>query len=286
MFKAYTSIFVAYIVAFLVAFIFIRYFPANQSLLLQTFYADVIATVIIFLFSVLFKNASFYDPYWSVTPFIICLFWTSMIDTSYSWRDYFMLIAFFTWGLRLTANWVRGWKGLQHEDWRYGKLKQQTGKIYPLVNLGGIHLFPTAIVFLGMLPAYYSIMNAQRETNYLDIIALIICIIATAIEFYADEQQRNFRLNRKDEKEFCQTGLWKYSRHPNYFGEVLFWWGIYVFVLAANPDYGWTVAGALAMTLMFLFISIPMMEKHLLEKRPSYKAYQKSVAALIPIFWK
>lgn len=282
MFRAYSWIIIAYTSSFFTAFIFIRYFQSEQSLLLQTFYADVIATIIIFLFSLLFKNASFYDPYWSVVPFIICLFWISMNEANYSIRNDFLLAAFLLWGIRLTINWVRGWKGLQHEDWRYGALKKQTGKWYPVINFSGIHLFPTVIVFLGMLPAYYSIMHAEKETNYLDVIALFICITATLIEFYADEQQRTFRQNRKDEKDFCQTRLWKYSRHPNYFGEVLFWWGIYVFILAANPDYWWTIIGAVAMTMMFVFISIPMMEKHLMEKHPAYRDYQKKVSALIP----
>ncbi|MEO6167584.1 MAG: DUF1295 domain-containing protein [Chitinophagales bacterium] len=286
MVKSYTCIIIAYVTAFLAAFIYIHYDQSGQSLLTHTFYADVIATIIIFIFSLLFRNASFYDPYWSVAPFIICLFWVSMNRSGDSWRSAFLLSAFFIWGIRLTLNWVKGWKGLQHEDWRYGKLKEQSGKLYPLINFSGIHLFPTAIIFLGMLPAYYSIIYAETGTNYLDMLALIICIAASIIEFYADEQQRSFRLNRKDEKEFCQTGLWKYSRHPNYFGEVLFWWGIYVFILAANPAYWWTIIGALAMTMMFVFISIPMMEKHLLEKRPSYSEYQKRVSALFPLFWK
>ena len=284
MLKAYSWIITSYLVAFFAAFIFLRYVQSEQSLLVQTFYADVIATVIIFLFSLFFRNASFYDPFWSVVPFVICLLWVYRSDSEYFWRDIFLLTSFFIWGVRLTSNWVKGWKGLKHEDWRYGALRKQTGKWYPLVNFSGIHFFPTVIVFLGMLPAYYSIMQAEKEISYLDLIALSVCITAALIEYYADEQQRAFRLNRKDEKEFCQSGLWKFSRHPNYFGEVLFWWGIYLFILSANPAFWWTIIGPISMTMMFLFISIPMMEKHLLEKRPAYRNYQANISSLIPWF--
>lgn len=282
MFKAYTFLVLAYVTAFSAAWFFLQYVETGQSWLLQTFYADVMATVVIFFFSFWFRNASFYDPYWSVAPIVICIYWIVNAPVLHGTRDYLLLMAFLIWGIRLTLNWARGWKGLAHEDWRYIALRKQTGSWYPLVNFSGIHLFPTVIVFLGMIPAYYAISNSKATVNWLDDLAFLLCIIATFIEWLADEQQRRFRINRKDERDFYQLGLWKYSRHPNYFGEVLFWWGIYLFVWAANPRYWWTVVGPITITLMFIFISIPMMEKHLLEKRPQYAGYQKTVSALFP----
>jgi steroid 5-alpha reductase family enzyme len=77
-------------------------------------------------------------------------------------------------------------------------------------------------------------------------------------------------------------GLWRYSRHPNYFGEVSFWWGLYFFGLAANASYWWTIAGPIAITLLFLFISIPMMDKRSKERRPEYAEHMKKISALVP----
>ena len=79
-------------------------------------------------------------------------------------------------------------------------------------------------------------------------------------------------------------GLWALSRHPNYLGEILFWWGLYLFALASNPSFWWVVAGPLAITLMFIFASIPMIEKRMLKRRKDYQAYQEKVSMLVP--WK
>jgi steroid 5-alpha reductase family enzyme len=79
-------------------------------------------------------------------------------------------------------------------------------------------------------------------------------------------------------------GLWKYYRHPNYLGEVTFWWGLYLFALAAKPSYWWMVVGPIAITLLFVFVSIPMMDKRNLERRPGYAEHMKQVSAIIPWF--
>jgi len=94
---------------------------------------------------------------------------------------------------------------------------------------------------------------------------------------------RNFKKRIREQDEFMKSGLWKISRHPNYFGEWLFWFGIYLFGLIANPAYWWTGIGAVLMLLMFLFISIPLMEKRMVAKRPEYADHIKKVSAFFPI---
>ncbi|MEZ4720246.1 MAG: DUF1295 domain-containing protein, partial [Flavobacteriales bacterium] len=78
-------------------------------------------------------------------------------------------------------------------------------------------------------------------------------------------------------------GLWKYSRHPNYFGEMLTWWGIYLIALNAGLDHWWTGIGALAITVMFVFISIPLMDKRSLKRRPNFDEYMKRTRMIVPI---
>jgi steroid 5-alpha reductase family enzyme len=77
-------------------------------------------------------------------------------------------------------------------------------------------------------------------------------------------------------------GLWSLSRHPNYFGEVLFWWGLYLFVPLAYPAFWWTIVGPLAILLLFLSTSIPLMERHLIAEHPDYAAYQQQVSPFLP----
>ena len=278
----YSVIFFAYILSFGAGFLFIFFFQDQQSILATSFYADVIATVVIFVIGLLFRNASFYDPYWSLAPFALCFYWTFMSQINYTMRFEYLMLALAVWGSRLTFNWARGWKSVKQEDWRYGLLRKKTGAYFPLVNFFGIHLFPTAIVFCAMLPAYYAVRQQAYESGILDVLAFLICLCATLIELIADDQQRSFREDRKDERDFCTIGLWRYSRHPNYFGEGLFWWGIYLFALAASISFWWTIIGPILMTMMFIFISIPMMEEHMLAKNPQYVQYQRYIAMLVP----
>ena len=118
--------------------------------------ADVAATVVIFLFSVAFRNSSFYDAYWSVVPPVIALYWAQRPEAVgvNPFRLAIVTALIWLWGARLTWNWNRGWTGLDHEDWRYVDLKEKTGVFYWLVSLLGIHMMPTLWVFGGMLPVY------------------------------------------------------------------------------------------------------------------------------------
>ena len=106
--------------------------------------ADAVATVATFAFSLLFRNASVYDPYWSVQPPVILA--TFAIGTELTALGVMLLVAVFFWGLRLTANWVYTFHGLNHQDWRYTMLKEKTGVFYPFINFVGIHMVPTLVV--------------------------------------------------------------------------------------------------------------------------------------------
>ena len=121
------------------------------DLWLKLLIADIVATTVVFAFSLIFKNASVYDPYWSVQPIVIlvgiAIF--SQLDT----LKIIVLCAVCLWGVRLTANWAYTFKNMQHQDWRYTMLKEKTKKFYPLINYLGIHLFPTIVVYLCTLPA-------------------------------------------------------------------------------------------------------------------------------------
>ena len=117
--------------------------------------ADVTATVIVFVFSVLYGNASVYDPYWSVFPVAAIL--VIAAGRQLTTLNLLHIAAICFWGIRLTGNWAFTFHGLQEQDWRYTMLRERTGRLYPAVNLFGIHLVPTLIVYLCFLPAVYAI---------------------------------------------------------------------------------------------------------------------------------
>ena len=260
----------------------------DQSPLWNMFWADIAATVAIFVFSRLYKNSSFYDAYWSVIPPLIALYWTMAataqgIDMTRAWL---VVILVWLWGVRLTANWATFWPGLEHEDWRYAPIKTNAGKWNAVADFSAIHLFPTVIVFAACLPIYAAVAMDARPLNTLDYLAAAVTLIAILIELVSDIQLHRFLTHRKP-GEIMKTGLWALSRHPNYFGEWLFWAGLALFGLAAVPSaWWWVLPGAIAMLVMFLVASIPMIDKRSVERRPEYQAHMARVSGFVPWFPK
>ena len=240
--------------------------------------ADVAGTLVIFTSSVAMRNSSMYDPYWSVVPPAIAVYLCA--DGARSW---IVLALVFAWGIRLTYNWARGWPGMHHEDWRYVDIRRRTDGSYWAASFTGIHLFPTAQVYLGCL-ALYPALTAGHAFGWVDVLAAVVTAGAIAIEAVADEQLHMFT-RTKTAGEIMERGLWRYSRHPNYFGEALFWWGLWLFGVAAHPTDGWwTLAGPVAITVMFLVASIPMIDRRSLDRRPGYREHMRRVRAFAPWF--
>ena len=248
--------------------------------------ADLVATLVVFAFSTAFGNSSFYDAYWSVAPVAIAIYWAAAqadrgVDIV---RQLLVVLLVIWWAVRLTYNWVRRWEGLGHEDWRYVDFRQQYGSLYWLIDLFGLHLFPTAMVFLGCLSLYPALASGTRPLGAVDILAAAVTAAAISIETIADQQLWRFLNGSRKPGEILATGLWAYSRHPNYFGEILFWWGLFLFGLAADPSYWWTIIGPVAMVLMFVFASVPMIDRRSVERRPGYAVHMTKVSAIVPWF--
>lgn len=245
--------------------------------------ADVAGTLAIFAFSFAFGNSSFYDAYWSVAPPLIA-FYLALVPEA-AGGDRARLLVVYTlvvfWAVRLTWNWARGWTGLGHEDWRYVDLAAKSGRAYWLVSLGGIHLFPTLQVWLACL-ALHPALVSPRPFGWLDAGATALTLIGVGFELVADNQLRRFVLAKPVPGAILETGLWSWSRHPNYFGEMSFWWGVWLFGLAADPSFWWTVVGPLAITLMFRFVSLPMIEERMAARRPGWGAYAARVGLVLP----
>ncbi|HWP65311.1 MAG TPA: DUF1295 domain-containing protein [Candidatus Limnocylindria bacterium] len=246
--------------------------------------ADLAATVVIFTFSVAYDNSSFYDAYWSVAPIGLAVYWLLGAPPEVpAIRQALVVVLVGAWGVRLTLNWLRGWRGLEHEDWRYVQMRGQTGRAYWLVSFVGLHLVPTLVVFAACLPVYLAVARGTQPIGWLDALAVGLTAGAIAIEGIADLQLHRFRATAPPGA-MLEHGLWAYSRHPNYFGEALFWWGVWTFGLAAVPGAWWSAAGALAITLMLWLISIPLLDRRMQASRPGYARRMARVSALVPWF--
>lgn len=255
----------------------------SDSPVLTVFAADLVATLVIFGASLWLANSSMYDAYWSAAPPVIALYWASAPSGSQAdpARQALVLVLVFAWGIRLTWNWARGWPGLHHEDWRYRQLRENEIAPYWLVSLTGIHYFPTLQVFLACLPLYAALAIGSAPLGPIDAIAALVTAGAIALEAIADEQLRRVSLTAT-EGQICERGLWAWMRHPNYLGEILFWWGLWLFGVAAAPGWYWSAVGPLAITAMFLWVSIPMLERRNVARRPGYAEVMKRVPALLP----
>lgn len=255
------------------------------SLIVQMLVADIIATLFVFGFGLLIRNSSVYDPYWSVIPPLILFAFVLILDVRMTLGSAMLLAGITLWATRLTYNWYLNWENFASQDWRYTMIRKKQPKIWFLSNLFGINLMPTLIVFIQLIGA---VRFLQSETGFdlLILIGFLITLSAAAIQFIADRQMMHFRLTHSGQKACIEEGLWKYSRHPNYFGEVWLWWGVWLMYFGASRTLDLTIIAPILMSALFLFISIPMMEKKILATRPEYQSYRERVSILIPFFPK
>jgi steroid 5-alpha reductase family enzyme len=137
-----------------------------------------------------------------------------------------------------------------------------------------------------MLSLWPALGAPRHGFNALDVVAAVVTAASIAVETIADNQMRAFVRDPANRGRTIDVGLWSLSRHPNYLGEIGFWWGLWLFGLAAAPSWWWTVVGPLTMVLLFETTSIPMMEERSLGRRPSYADYQRAVPRLLPVRWR
>lgn len=245
----------------------------------QLFIADAAATVVVWFFGLVFRNVSVYDPYWSVAPPVMLTLWACHCN-SWTSATILLLIAVWYWGIRLTGNWAYTFKNLNHEDWRYTKYRtEQNPVIFHLINLFGLNMMPTIVVFLAMIPGFF-VIEAVATANMVTVFGFLLCIAAATLQLVSDTQRHRFAKAHRGQ--ICEVGLWKWGRHPNYFGEILMWWGVWMMYLSLCVGSGAApalrdlcVIGALLNTCLFRFISVPLMEKRQLQNKPGYAEYQK-----------
>jgi steroid 5-alpha reductase family enzyme len=255
----------AYLAAFVAGLAAIRLMDSTP--LFEAAAADLIATLLVFAFGLRADNSSVYDPYWSVAPPLLVLFWLLSFEAApiSLWILWAIIVV---WSVRLTANWVARWRGLDDEDWRYREFRARSGIWYWWVSFLAIHLFPTVSVFLGTLPVYYALDNqGSAVPSGLVGIGILIAGVAVSLESVADRQLREHRRENVDAP--CRTGVWAIVRHPNYYGELGFWLGVFLTCFGLGAPV-WTGAGFLVMCGIFFGYSIPAMDRHLAEKWDEY----------------
>jgi steroid 5-alpha reductase family enzyme len=241
------------------------------------FIADAAATVVVFIANLIFHNASTYDPYWSVQPPVIAAACYAFLGADFNPVQLFLLVPLLIWAVRLTVNWAIGFDNLEWQDWRYTSYEKQYPKIYQLIVFVGIMFMPTCLVFLGCVPLVF-MLAAANPAPLFPALGGIIILLGTCLEISADWSMREYK-KEADRGPYIFRGLWKYLRHPNYLGEMLVWVGVFIGSLE-NFNLQ-NAGGCILIILLFIFVSIPMMEKHMLGKSPAYAEYRKRVRVFI-----
>ena len=253
------------------------YLSLDFDVWLSLLIADTVATVVTFIFSLIFKNASVYDPYWSVQPIVIlaCFAWGRALSVG----AIIVICVVAIWALRLTANWAYTFHGLAYQDWRYTMLCEKTGKLYPIINFVGIHMVPTLVVYACTLPAVYLVIS-DAEFNPVSIIFACVSLLGVTLQAISDIQMHKYRKNKTTP--FIRNGLWKHSRHPNYLGEILMWWGVGAFCVVNMPSCWYFIIGAVLNNLLFPLVSVPMADGRQ-SRKEGFEQYKKETRMFFPI---
>ena len=266
-----------YLISFYLSYILVPESISNIWLKITIWH--IYATIFIYIGSVILKNSSLYDPFWSVAPIPIALYLALNFENTLIVK-FLVLTPIIFWALRLTRNWIISWEGFDHEDFRYIDLKNTSMLKAEFNNFFGIHLFPTLIVNLSLYPLVFILTNNSNSSIFLSF-ASLFTFLAVLLETISDEQMREFRKNPLNKGKTMKYKLWKYSRHPNYLGEIGFWFGIYMMGLSSGMAPFWIIICPLTMLALFIFVSCPMMDNRSLMNRPDYKDYMKVTSQLM-----
>lgn len=235
-----------------------------------------------FLVSVLKKRNDVADTAWGLG--FVLLSWSAFfLSGSSDWRGILVNVLVSVWGLRLAWHIHRRNRG-KSEDYRYLAWREEWGKWFYLRSYGQVYILQGIFLFCIALPVLLLHKNFGEPLGYLDVFGLLIWGIGFFFESVGDSQLAKFLKDPNNKGEILQTGLWRYSRHPNYFGEITQWWGIWV--LALSVPYGfWGILGPLTITFLIVKISgIPLLEKKMAEN-PKFIEYKKRTSMLVPFFY-
>ena len=233
---------------------------------------------LLWLVSLRLKDASIVDPFWG-PGFAIAAMTYYLVDGSYPNRGTLVLCLVTLWAARLGYHlYVRNRR--EGEDPRYTAMRTAGGRLFPLISLFTIFWFQAFLLWVISLPILGSIAS-QAPLGFFDVFGTIVFLVGLTIESVADNQLALFRVAPANKGHVLDTGLWRYSRHPNYFGEAVLWWGLYL--IAVGAEAYWTIVGPALITFLLLrFSGVPMLEDGLRASRPGYSEYIKRTSSFVP----
>ena len=235
----------------------------------------------VWVVSLLRRNVSVIDIFWSIG--FLAVAWLNWLSVeTHSIRQVVVMGCLHLWALRLALYLLWRWWGAP-EDKRYQAMRIRNGPRFAITSLVSVFWLQAALAAVISLPVQMVLRAVEPfELGLLDAIGGVLFVVGFGFEAIGDAQMVQFKADRSNQGKVCDRGLWRYTRHPNYFGEAVLWWGLWCFA-AAIPTGGWTVVAPIVMTLLLLRVSgVSLLERQLVEEKLSYRQYMARTSAFIP----
>ena len=255
------------------------------SILMVNFWAVLGMMLLGWVVSLISKNVTHVDSLWGV-GFVLIAWLTFGMADGFVGRRVLISLLVTLWGLRLSLhlsrrNWGHG------EDPRYAAWRAKSGDRFWLVSLGKVFVLQAVFLWIIALALQWAQISPvpDRFTAW-DILGLAVWIVGFGFEAVADQQLYRFKADPANKGRVMDQGLWAYSRHPNYFGEALMWWGVFLIALS-TPAGWWTMISPVVITVVLLKMTgVSLMEKTIVHTKPGYRDYIARTNAFIPWFPK
>ncbi|PIA34975.1 hypothetical protein AQUCO_03700317v1 [Aquilegia coerulea] len=265
----------------------------DHPLLLAIFLFFMNVDVLFWIISLIQSSHWMIDLYWTVLPVMLVNYFATHPHSKFNaLRSIVMMSLTYTWSIRLSHSYFRRerWQCGAREDWRFTSMRKQYGKRWWWLSFFAVYI-SQQVLMMGVCLPMYAVHSVDKPWNMWDTTATIICVCGIICAYFADTQLHKF-LSKNDElkehgkpsEAILDKGLWRYSRHPNYFGEQVWWWGLVVF--GWNVGYGWTLIGSLMNSLCLAYVT-GLVEQRMLKheyRSNAYQRYQKTTSVWIPWF--
>jgi steroid 5-alpha reductase family enzyme len=249
----------------------------NWSNYFDSLLAMLIFALLGWLISLVRKKVSHVDSMWSLF-FLIAGLVVSYYSTPLTSRAWVVMALLLLWSIRLAV--YIAWRNKGHEDARYQVIRENNEPYFWLKSIYIVFALQALLAGVVSMVLFVAIQS-QVTFSSLDTIATSLVMFGLAWEIIADWQLTSFKQNPENAGKVLESGLWRYSRHPNYFGECCVWWGFYLFALAAGA--WWSIISPMLMTLLLLKVSgVSLLESTINSRRPEYAEYIKKTNAFIP----
>ncbi len=212
----------------------------------------------------------------------ILLSWISFfMSEEMSGRGLLVTLLITVWGLRLSFH-IRARNKGKTEDYRYLAWRNAWGKWFYLRSYGQVYLLQGALLYIIASATFYIHRGGQVPLGLFDYAGLIVWAVGFFFESVGDRELKNFLADPLNKGKLIRSGLWQYTRHPNYFGEVTQWWGIWIMTISLG--FSWVIISPLTITVLILFVSgIPLLEKKM-EENPDFADYKRTTNKFFPWF--